>query len=164
VAAQTWHEGLTLDHVFVAGGSAGTAAGVVLGLWLLRAEATVHVISVSRTNAELRELLLGLINETAALLGVDVAGIEDTIRLYDEFVGAGYGALTTEGLAAIELLAREEGLVLDPVYTGKTAAGMLSILRHGDVTAEETVLFLHTGGVPGLFAKAAELQQAHRAR
>jgi 1-aminocyclopropane-1-carboxylate deaminase/D-cysteine desulfhydrase-like pyridoxal-dependent ACC family enzyme len=79
------------------------------------------------------------------------------IEVDDRFVGEGYGIPTPEGLAAIRLLARLEGLLLDPVYTGKAMAGLIAMVREGRFGPDEDVVFLHTGGWPALFAYEEEL-------
>ena len=79
------------------------------------------------------------------------------MEAYDEYVGPGYGVLTEGCRQAIHLVARTEGIFLDPVYTGKTMAGLIDHIRRGMIGRDETVLFLHTGGSPGLFAYHSEL-------
>jgi 1-aminocyclopropane-1-carboxylate deaminase/D-cysteine desulfhydrase-like pyridoxal-dependent ACC family enzyme len=81
------------------------------------------------------------------------------LEVDDRFVGKGYGVPTPEGLAAIRLLARLEGLLLDPVYTGKAMAGLVAMVREGRFGADENVVFLHTGGWPALFAYKEELAE-----
>jgi 1-aminocyclopropane-1-carboxylate deaminase/D-cysteine desulfhydrase-like pyridoxal-dependent ACC family enzyme len=81
------------------------------------------------------------------------------IEVDDRFVGKGYGIPTPEGLAAIRLLARLEGLLLDPVYTGKAMAGLVAMVREGRFAPDENVVFLHTGGWPALFAYKEELAE-----
>lgn len=81
------------------------------------------------------------------------------IEVDDRFVGEGYGIPTPEGLAAIRLLARLEGLLLDPVYTGKAMAGLVAMIREGRFSDEQNVVFLHTGGWPALFAYEEELAE-----
>jgi len=154
LADQLWRRGERIDHVFVGGGSAGTAAGVALGLWLLGADVHTHVISVGNDAQTLQKDLDDLVVDTATVLDVETRGIGDTITVYDGYIGDGYGALTPDGLEAIELVATQEAIILDTVYTGKTAAGMFDLLRQGVIARDDTALFLHTGGSTGLFAKA----------
>ena len=86
------------------------------------------------------------------------------IEVDDSFLGEGYGIPTPEGLAAIRLLARLEGLLLDPVYTGKAMAGLIAMIREGRFSDEQNVVFLHTGGWPALFAYEEELAEEEAPR
>jgi 1-aminocyclopropane-1-carboxylate deaminase/D-cysteine desulfhydrase-like pyridoxal-dependent ACC family enzyme len=86
------------------------------------------------------------------------------IEVDDRFLGEGYGIPTPEGLAAIRLLARLEGLLLDPVYTGKAMAGLIAMIREGRFSDEQNVVFLHTGGWPALFAYEEELAEEEAPR
>ena len=88
----------------------------------------------------------------AQLLGEKVSFGEDDVLLYEDYVGQAYAHPTPECLEAIRLLARQEGLVLDPVYTGKAMAGLIDLVRRGVLKEGQTVVFLHTGGSPAIFA------------
>jgi len=88
----------------------------------------------------------------AALLESPVQVLPEEIIVYDQYVGPDYGVPTPLGIETIRLAARTEGLILDPVYTGKAMAGMIDLIRRGDIGRDETVVFWHTGGGPGLFA------------
>ena len=101
-----------------------------------------------------------LIGVTAELLGANVSVPRDEIMVRDEYIGPAYGTPTPEGREAIRLAARTEGLFLDPVYTGKVLAGIIDMVRKGELTRDHTVILLHTGGTPALFAHADYLGQA----
>ena len=92
------------------------------------------------------------LGEAANTLGLDRAPTVDDVDVFDEYVGESYGALTAECAEAIRLTARTEGVMLDPVYSGKAMAGLIDLIRRGVIKKDETVIFLHTGGHPALFA------------
>ena len=134
------------DWIVVADGSGGTHAGIIAGL----GKTTTRVVGVDvGTRPDLDDAVPRLAAEAAAMSGrprPSVAAVVD----HDHY-GDGYGRLTPSGLEAMTLAARTEALVLDPVYTGKAMAGLIARVRDGRITADESVLFWHTGGAPALF-------------
>ncbi|SDC59519.1 1-aminocyclopropane-1-carboxylate deaminase/D-cysteine desulfhydrase [Actinokineospora iranica] len=146
---------ITPDRIVVPVGSAGTAAGVALGVALLDRPTRVDGACVSHTAAESLADIRRLAAESAALLGRDTPALTH-VRTDDRAVGPGYGVPTAALWDAVRLFARTEGITLDPVYTGKAAACLVDMARTGEITAGETVVFLHTGGLPGLFAYAPD--------
>ena len=96
------------------------------------------------------------IRHGAELLDLKPVSGDLSLSLYDDYIGEGYGALTDACKEAIELVARTEGVFLDPVYSGKCMAGMIDLIRSGEIARSETVVFLHTGGWPALFAYDAD--------
>lgn len=144
--------GATADRLYHASGSRGTQAGLELGVRLFESSCRITGIAVSGGEEEKRARAVELVRDAAALLGervdVDAAALHTDQRYY----GSGYAAPTRGAAEAIRLLARTEGILLDPVYTAKAMAGLLDHVREGVIGADETVVFLHTGGVPGLFA------------
>ena len=156
LAVQAHDQGLDLGRVVVAASTAGTASGLVLGLAQAGVDATVDVAcvyaSAETTATAVRTLLAG----TADLLGVEVPG-DDRWHVTDATLGPGYGVPTPAGTAAIELLARTEGLLLDPVYTAKAMAHLLDGIARHQLPEDRDVVFVHTGGLPGLFAYAPAL-------
>ncbi|OGS70417.1 MAG: hypothetical protein A2Y96_00610 [Firmicutes bacterium RBG_13_65_8] len=158
ILGQAADMGVSFDRLFVATGSGGTQGGLVLGAKAFGAPYTVAGVSVSRTAAEIKELVVRVVATGSEHLGVELPPLRaDEVVVYDQYVGEGYGKMTAGCLEAIRLLARTEGIFLDPVYTGKTMAGLIDLVRRGVIGADETVLFLHTGGSPALFAYPAEL-------
>jgi D-cysteine desulfhydrase len=157
--AQTFDMGLNLDHVVVASGSAGTHAGVLVGLEGNNAQIAVTGINVRRPRAEQEGNVHKLASETAALLGID-APARDKVVALDDWVGPGYSLPTPEMVEAVRMLARLDGVLLDPVYTGKAMAGLIGLVRSGRFRKGEKVLFLHTGGAPALYAYQDVLQGA----
>ncbi len=144
----------SVQWAVVADGSGGTHAGLLAGFG-----ADVQVLGVDvGTRPDLDEVVPRLAAEAAARTG-RVAPPSSAVVDHDRF-GAGYGELSTDGVDAIRLVAKLEGLVLDPVYTGKAMAGLIAAVRDGRFTSSDTVVFWHTGGAPALFATkyAAGLQ------
>lgn len=133
-------------------GSAGTQAGIVAGLAVLGRSDIVIGIAVSGNREDKEASVARLVQETLGLLRHPLDGIIERIRVEDGYVGAGYGRPTKGMLEAVRWLARWEGVLLDPVYTGKAMAGLFDLIRKGDLTADHTVIFWHTGGSAALFA------------
>jgi D-cysteine desulfhydrase family pyridoxal phosphate-dependent enzyme len=142
--------GVSFDHIIHATGSGGTQAGLVAGKTLTGWMGRISGISVSAGREEMEELIYELASNTAALLGGRVD--RGSVQVDDRFIGPGYGVSTPEGEEAIRIFARQEGVFLDRVYTGKAASGLLAGIRKGEITGGR-VLFLHTGGQPELFAE-----------
>jgi 1-aminocyclopropane-1-carboxylate deaminase/D-cysteine desulfhydrase-like pyridoxal-dependent ACC family enzyme len=138
-----------VDHVFVASGSGGTQAGLIAGTIGESRPPLIHGVSVSRTRDKLEPRVIQLVAETAARMGVapPPAG---QVLVHDDYVGPGYAIMTEPCRDAIRLLARTEGILLDPVYTGKAMAGLIDLIRAGRFDCDETIVFWHTGGVPAL--------------
>lgn len=147
---------LDVTSIMTASGSAGMQAGLVVGLHAERSEIPVTGINVSRVQEDQEPKIVGLVDETAAMLGLPPVPRERSIGLGDYF-GIGY-ALPTPGMVeAVRLFAQTEGILLDPVYTGKAAAGLIDLIRQGKYGSDDTVVFIHSGGVPGLYARAEAL-------
>ena len=148
---QANEQGVAIDHLVHATGSAGTQAGLVTGLRAINAGIPLLGIGVRAPKAKQEENVFALARATAAKLGCpDVVRREDVVANTD-YVGEGYGIPTPAGLEAIELFARLEGILLDPVYSGKGAAGLIDLVRKGRFRKDERIVFLHTGGSVALF-------------
>lgn len=148
--------GVPLNHVVVASSSAGTQAGLIAGFAALGLNVKVHGINVYEDDVDkLREAVRALATETLSLLGKGDAPFEVTV--HHDWRGPGYGIPTSEMHEALRLTAREEAVLLDPVYSGKGMAGLIGLARAGAFGAGEGVTFVHTGGTPGLFAYEGEL-------
>ena len=141
-------------RLYVASASGGTQAGLALGAKLAGASFSVRGISVGGSAESIVRHVVEVGNATADYLGAGARLDEAEVIVDDRHAGPGYGIATPECLAAIKLLARTEGVLLDPVYTAKAFAGLLADIKRGDVGPDETVIFLHTGGTPALFAMA----------
>ena len=157
VLAQTFETGLKLDHIVCASGSAGTHAGLLMGLMGNNAHLPVTGINVRRPRAEQEGNVHKLAVDVAKLLNIPEPP-RDSVTALDEWVGAGYSIPTDSMIEAVRLLARTEGVLLDPVYTGKAMAGLIGLVRRGTFRKDEKVLFLHTGGAPVLYAYQKVLQ------
>lgn len=134
--------------------SGGTQAGLIMGCALYGLHAGVIGISADDPSAALQQTIAHLLAGAGELLGAQPAtiGSDMAIEVDDTFVGDGYGVSTPASIEATHLLARTEGIVLDPVYTAKAMAGLIARVRGGAWRRDETVLFWHTGGIPGFFA------------
>jgi D-cysteine desulfhydrase family pyridoxal phosphate-dependent enzyme len=141
------------DWIVFASSSGGTQAGLVAGAHLLGYPGRILGISVDEPATVLQTRVAELASETAERLGKPRQFSSAEIMINDDYLGGGYGVLGPEEIAAIQLFARREGLLLDPVYTGRAAAGLIDLARKGFFKAGETVLFWHTGGTPALFAE-----------
>ena len=152
ITAQANELGLRIDEVIHATGSTGTQAGLVVGFEAASSHIPVLGISVrapkDRQEANVRKLA----TETWKLLEARGDFPEQAVRVNADYVGEGYG-LPTEGMVqAVRLLAETEGILLDPVYSGKAFAGLVDLVRQGRYTQGQTIVFVHTGGAVGLFA------------
>ena len=117
-------------------------------------------ISVSRPAARLQNDIADMANEAAALIGVDTRVTPEDYEITDAFVGPRYGVVTAEGMDALRLTARTEGILLDPVYTGKAMAGLIGLARKDFFAGSDGVCFWHTGGGPALFAYEDDVLRA----
>lgn len=144
---------LSFDWQFVSAGSGGTLAGIVLGSKLCHARTNIIGISPWLSKEEVEESVLRCIAEAEGLMKSSPGENPDTLNplIEERFIGTGYGIPTSECIAAISYLAQREGILLDQTYTGKAMAGLMAYVREGKIKQGETVLFWHTGGVPGLF-------------
>jgi D-cysteine desulfhydrase len=152
LAAQAAERNLRIDAMVVAAGSTGTLAGILLGARLSMPNTRVYGVSVSPRAAAGKRKCARIAGEAAERLGLDWRPTAAEIPIDDRWLGPAYGVPTPEGLDAIRLAARTEGLLLDPVYTGKALAGTRGLAAEGSLRTEETVVFWHTGGAPALFA------------
>ena len=134
-------------------GSAGTQAGLVLGMEAMNSGIPVHGVCVSRPGEAQEEMVYSLAQRTSAHmgLGTDLVARERVVANGD-YVGEGYGLPTDGMIEAVKLLASYEGILLDPVYAGKGFAGLIDLIRKGHFGRDENIVFLHTGGSASLFA------------
>jgi 1-aminocyclopropane-1-carboxylate deaminase/D-cysteine desulfhydrase-like pyridoxal-dependent ACC family enzyme len=150
--------------LYYASGSRGTQAGLELGARICNASYTCVGIAVSGGESEKRERAARIANEAAELLGSGVRLSAESMRTDQDYYGSAYGEVTAAAVEAIHLLAMSEGIFLDPVYTAKGMAGLIGHIRTGRIDAGQTVVFLHTGGVPALFARADRIAELIGAR
>jgi len=157
VASLSAQEPFSFDRIVFASSSGGTQAGLVVGAKSADFQGQVLGISVDKRAGHLRETVLALLPPTASRLGLDLSFSPQDVQINDAYLGGGYGVLTSVEREAIRLVAHLEGILLDPVYTGKAMAGLLDLVRRGEIGNGERVLFWHTGGIPALFAYASGL-------
>jgi D-cysteine desulfhydrase family pyridoxal phosphate-dependent enzyme len=157
LAQQCVEAGIAPTRLYYANGSRGTQAGLALGSKLFATSWRPHGVAVSGGEPEKIHRAIRIANEAAALLDVEARIGESDLINDNGSIGPGYGVLTPECVEAITLLAMTEAIFLDPVYSGKAMAGLIGHIRRGKIDPAETVVFLHTGGTPALFARAEEL-------
>jgi D-cysteine desulfhydrase len=147
---QMFDASLNIDHIVCASGSAGTHAGILAGLAALNAGIPVTGINVSRPRAEQEANVRVLARDCSDLLESIAPKNRDVVCL-DDWVGPGYSLPTPEMVEAVRMTASLEGVLLDPVYTGKAMAGLIGLARKGEWKKSDKVLFVHTGGAPALY-------------
>ena len=148
---QANNTGLAIDHLVHATGSAGTQAGLVVGLYGARSQIPVLGIGVRAAKAPQEDRVFGLACETAELLGVPGSVKREDVIANCDYVGPGYGLPTPGMIEAVTMVARLEGILLDPVYSGKGMAGLIDLCRKGHFKKGQNVVFLHTGGSVALY-------------
>jgi L-cysteate sulfo-lyase len=154
---QTHAIGLNLDAIVFPSSSGGTHAGLVAGAWLLGWDVPLLGISVDEPEIDLCNNVASLASRTTAHLGHPHTFSPSDIQANADYLGGGYGVMSSLEKEAITLLARTEGILIDPVYTGRAFGGLLDLIRRDTLAAGPNVLFWHTGGTPALFAYAADL-------
>ena len=144
---------LRIDHLVHATGSAGTQAGLVVGMQAMNAGIPVYGVSVRAPKAKQEENVFGLAQRTLDFMGLPQSLVpRDSVVANSDYVGDGYGLPTDSMVEAVKMLAAHEGILLDPVYSGKGFAGLIDLIRKGHFKKDENVVFLHTGGSVSLFA------------
>ena len=152
----------TLSHVVFASSSGGTQAGLIVGKRIFDYRFELIGIGIDKGEAgegPFTEHVLELANATAERLELDVAYQLSDVEVREEFLGDGYGVVGELERRAIRLTAETEGILLDPVYTGRAMGGLITMIERGEFSSSDTVLFWHTGGLPALFSYAMELQR-----
>ncbi len=147
--------GLRKPHLVHATGSAGTQAGLVAGIHALGLDWPVTGIGVRAPREQQEARVHELASRVLDLLGVHQPLRRERVVADDRFIGGGYGIATDSMVEAVTMLARTEGILADPVYTGKGLAGLLEMVRSGRFQSDEDVIFVHTGGSAGLFGYAS---------
>ena len=147
--------GADFEAIVVPSGSGATHAGLLVGLRAAGSEVPVHGISVRRDAKSQAERIL----RTARTTGEELLGVADLVNetdvvVHDDWLAPGYGHPSEDTLEAIKIVAQREGLLLDPVYSGKAFAGLVGLVRRGDLRSHGSILFIHTGGTPALFGYA----------
>ena len=157
ILAQLFEDNLRIDRVVCASGSTGTHAGLITGFYGTNSNLPVIGINVSRPKAEQEDLVYDLVRQTATHVGIASKIPREAILCFGDYVGPGYSLATGRMAEAVRMLARLEGILMDPVYTGKAMAGLIDLVRQGYFKKEENVLFIHTGGAPALHVYMSEI-------
>ena len=150
----------SLTHIVFASSSGGTHAGLMIGAYLNGLDVDLIGIGIDKEEMEgrpLEQYILDLANEVATCHGIEETFTRDHLDLLMTYIGAGYGVVGHPEQEAIRLTASLEGILLDPVYTGRAMGGLIDLIRKGRFAASDNVLFWHTGGTPALFAYGESL-------
>ncbi len=151
LVAQANESGLAIDRIVHATGSSGTQAGLVAGLSVMNADIPVLGIGTRAPRDKQERMVFDLATRTAEKLGCPGVVRREAVVANTDYVGEGYGLPTPDGLEAIRMFAELEGILLDPVYSAKGAAGLVDLIRKREIGRDERIVFLHTGGAAGLF-------------
>ncbi|GAA0317152.1 D-cysteine desulfhydrase [Bacillus carboniphilus] len=154
ILVQSFEQGLNFDSVICVSGSGGMQAGLIAGFSGSQSGVPVVGVNVSRGKAEQEEKVYKLVEETVSHLGLEVPTPREVVTCFDEYVGPGYALPTPEMVEAVKLIAKTEGILLDPVYTGKALAGVIDLVRKGYFKKDQNILVVHSGGSPALYANA----------
>ena len=151
ILAQAFDQGINFDYIVTTSGSAGTHAGLVVGFYGNNSNIPVIGINISRQKGPQENLVYNLVERTAAHVGIKGTIPREAVQCFEEYVGPGYSLPTPEMVKTVKLVAQTEGILLDPVYTGKAMAGMLDLVQKGFFKMGQNILFVHTGGSPALY-------------
>ncbi|MCH2190573.1 MAG: D-cysteine desulfhydrase family protein [Gammaproteobacteria bacterium] len=150
-----------LSHIVFASSSGGTQAGLMLGKALLHKSYTIHGINIDKDmsckSKSFAQIIADLANSTSEKIQAGKRFELNDVTLDSNYVGAGYGVVGDKEIEAISMLARQEGILLDPVYTARAMGGLIDMIKTGYFSKHDRVLFWHTGGAPSLFSYAREL-------
>jgi len=148
---------LNVDHVVFASSSFGTQAGLCVGAKAIGFTPQIAAIAIDSSRAELQVGVAALADATIRRLDLKLTVTPEEVVAHDGYLGAGYAVMGELEKEAISLVARTEGILLDPVYTGRAMAGLIDLIRKGEFGKDETIVFWHTGGSAALFAYADQL-------
>ena len=158
---------VSFTHIVFASSSGGTQAGLMLGNKIFNSPYQIVGINIDKGETDkvpFDQYIVSLANSTAALIGSDYTFSETDLVLNSDYVGDGYGVIGNLENEAIAITAQTEGILLDPVYTGRAMGGLLDMIRTGSIKKTDRVLFWHTGGAPALFAYANDLAVSQRGK
>ena len=151
ILSQSFDMGLELDAIVASSGSGGTHSGLLVGLQGNNAQIPLIGISTRAKSEAQKDKIASLANEVAQSLKLTDKIRREDVIVFDEYVGDGYSLPTDSMIEAVKLFAQLEGILLDPVYTGKAAAGLIGLIRQGYFKKDDNILFVHTGGSPALY-------------
>lgn len=164
ILEQADHAGLRIDAMVIPTGSGSTHLGILAGLEISRRNIPVHGICIRRDAPAQRDRLAVRARRLRELLGDELPRIDDDILVDDSYLGPGYGKTSADTFEAVFAAAGYEGLLTDPIYSGKALAGLMGLVRKGAFPSDANVLFLHTGGTPALFGYRTLLEVGLSAR
>ena len=162
IVEQMGSRDLHIDTVVHASGSAGTQAGLVAAAKAVAPDIRIVGISVASDRDTLRGKVKTIAEDLLEMLTIDTEIEDNDVIVFDQYLDPGYGILTPEISRAIAALARSDGVVLDPVYTGKAWVGLSDLMKTGFVSQNENVVFIHTGGTPALFPYRSQMMDVLR--
>ncbi len=163
ILEQSQWSGIELDKIFVAAGAGPTQAGLILGAKMLGMKAKVIGVNVHAYSKEfLEKTIIESSDGAARLLGSTARVTRQDIQIDEDYAGPDYGIPTKESLEALRLVAQTDAVILDPVYTSKAMSGLIGKVRQGELKKDENVCFMHTGGIPALFAYKQHFQPGAR--
>jgi len=148
---------INAQYLVVPVATATTLAGMMLGLKLLKSSIKIIGISAHRKKDEAVAQLARRANAAATFMGWNINVVQNDAIIYDEYIGTKHEVATKECLEAIRLVAQTEGIYLDPVYSGKSMAGLIDLIRKSKFRPEENVIYIHTGGFPSIFTYNREI-------
>ena len=151
-----------ITHVVFASASGGTHAGLMLGKALSNQDFKVVGISIDKVSSPAKpfeDVIIDLANQTSRYINANLNFSKNDLILNGNYVGEGYGVIGDLERNAISLMARHEGILLDPVYTGRAMGGLIDMIKNGEFAKSDKVLFWHTGGAPALFSYSSELAE-----
>lgn len=151
ILAQAFDQGINFDYVVATSGSSGTHSGLIVGFYGNNTNIPVIGINISRKKEPQEKLVYSLVERTATHVGIKGTVPRESVQCFEEYVGPGYSLPTPEMVKTVKLVAQTEGILLDPVYTGKAMAGMLDLVQKGFFKRGQNILFVHTGGSPALY-------------
>jgi len=160
IIEQVQQQNIKADHVVLASGSGGTQAGMMAGLAGASSDMTCIAVDIDHDPEEVRAEVSGIVAQTAELLGVSALMKQAKLELAEGYGAPEYGIPNPKTIETITLLAQTEAIILDPVYTGKAMAGLIDMIANKRFGKDETVVFVHTGGGPGLFAYSGIFDEA----
>ncbi|MFA6334865.1 MAG: D-cysteine desulfhydrase family protein [Bacteroidales bacterium] len=158
IAAQEKEMGISFDTVIVAVGSGGTYAGLYLANKFFRLNKRVIGMAVCDNQNYFRDVIVDISREALPYIGEKIDVLREEIEINDKYVGIGYALSRPEELAFITEIARKEALILDPVYTGKAMYGLYNEIKASNISRSSNILFIHTGGLFGLFPKQEQFE------
>ena len=153
---QLKEKSISAQYVVTTVSQGGTYAGLTVGTKYLGNPFKLIGITDHYSKEEATNKIVKMANATAEFLALGITIAPEELTLYDDYTGEGYGEITRESIAAIKLVAKAEGFFLDPVYTGKAMAGLIDLVKKGYFKSTDTVIFIHTGGIPYLFVHSEE--------